>query len=76
MIVYIITTVYQGVYDGIEIATFDKDKAEDRYRQLVRDAMGFHGRDNPWEDVENAYDAAIENCLKIEEYYLGSATVT
>lgn len=75
MTIWVITAIYQGVYDGIEFATLDEDKAMDKYRQLVRDAVGFRGRDNPWEDVETKYESRIENCGKIEEYYLEEVEV-
>lgn len=76
MIIWIITATYQGVNEGVQLATLDEEKAQGEYRRLVRDAMGFGDRDNPWEDVEEVYETALNNCAKIDEYLLEGIVTT
>ncbi len=75
MIIYVITAVYQGVNEGVRFATLDEEKAQGEYRRLVRDAVGFHGHDNPWEDIERIYEDMLSNCAKVDEYLLEGITV-
>lgn len=70
MTVWIIVVVSCGEYVDVQFATSKRVEAEDEYRRLVREAMSYAHRDNPWEDVEAEYRAALEDHDVVEEYYL------
>ena len=73
MIIWTITATYQGVNDGVQIATLDEGHAQEEYERLVRESMNM--LDEDWEDVEAAYDDATANGAKVEEYLLEGVVV-
>ena len=74
MTVWIITAIFQGVYDGIQVATRHEQRAHQEFERLVRESM--YMPDEPWSEVVSAYEDASASCAKIEEYYIDIVEIT
>lgn len=73
MTIWIIAAVYQGDFTGIELATTNEEKAEERYEELVRQALGMP--EARWGEVMVAYTRALDACQRIDELYLEEIVV-
>lgn len=68
MTIWIIAGVYQGVFTGVELATTNEEKAQEKYKELVRLTLGMLLED--WKYVEEEYELALGCGSKVDEYYL------
>ena len=49
MKIYLIIALYQGIFDGVELATLSMSEAALKYRTLIRETLGFMRE--PWNEV-------------------------
>jgi len=73
--IYVIVSLFQGVYDGIDFAGLESGEAQARYRALVRTALGPRAKDWSWAAVEAAYENDLEHGGLTEQYYLDQIRV-
>lgn len=63
---YVVVTLWQGLYDGVKAFASRKERNE-WYRSAVREETEMP--DAPWTEVEREYDDMMQFGRKFNEYY-------